>query len=133
MELGVLMPLTPADAQTALREAVDHTPLGKRWIDRERLAEAIQGMIDAKAIGGQHVTVTASDTIDTGLATVGSATVSFEDDPVAGAYLVTCQIGDQAGAPPAGSIIIKTWYVDGIDPTAAPTFGKKVNWIAVAS
>ena len=46
------------------------------------------------------------------------------------------QIGDQAGAPAAGSIIIKTWQnTGGADPTpaAATTFGKKVNWIAIGT
>jgi len=50
--------------------------------------------------------------------------------------MVTAQIGDQAGTPAAGSIIIKSWQnTGGTDPTpaAASTFGKKVNWIAIGT
>lgn len=86
-----------------------------------------------KIVGGQLTTVTAADTVVTGLATVTSVVVSFEDDPADANMFVSAQVGNQAGAPAAGSIVIKTWKsADGIDPTpvAATVFGKKVNWIA---
>jgi len=93
-----------------------------------------------KIARGQHTTVAASDTVATGLATVVSVVVSFESDPVVDPMLVSAQVGDQAGAPVAGSIIIKTWQptdAAGADsdatPTAATTFSKKVNWIAVGT
>jgi hypothetical protein len=83
---------------------------------------------------GQQTTVAASDTVVTGLNTVLAVVASFEDDIGDDPEWVTAQIGNQAGAPAAGSIIIKTWKnTGGTDPTpvAATTFTKKVNWIAV--
>ena len=85
---------------------------------------------------GQATTVTAADTIVTGLSTVVAVVASLEDDPVDDPFMVSAQIGNQAGAPAAGSIIVKTWKnTGGTDPTpaAASTFGKKVNWIAVGT
>ena len=86
---------------------------------------------------GQHTTVAASDTVVTGLATVVAAIAVIETD-VDGVTLsqVTCQIGDQAGSPAAGSIIIKTWKATSVsNPTliATTVFSKKVNWIAIGT
>ncbi|MCC7423773.1 MAG: hypothetical protein IT428_26205 [Planctomycetaceae bacterium] len=86
-----------------------------------------------KVARGQHTTVAASDTVVTGLATVVAVVASLDSDPVDDPCLVTASIGDQAGSPAAGSILIKTWKnTGGTDPTpaAATTFSKKVNWIA---
>ena len=83
---------------------------------------------------GQHTTVAASDTVVTGLNKVVSAVASLDSDPTDNPFLATASIGDQAGAPASGSILIKTWQnTGGTDPTpaAASTFAKKVNWIAV--
>ncbi|MDI4231441.1 DUF2190 family protein [Bradyrhizobium sp. Arg237L] len=87
-----------------------------------------------RVVGGQLTTATASDTVVTGLSKVLSAVASFESDPGDDPMLVSAQIGDQAGAPVAGSIVVKTWKnTGGTDPTpvAATTFAKKVNWIAI--
>lgn len=89
-----------------------------------------------KIARGQHTTVDEDDTVVTGLATVVSAVASLESDPVAGAQSVTCVIGNQAGAPAAGSIQIKSWKATAAGDTAlipATTFSKKVNWIAVGT
>lgn len=86
--------------------------------------------------GGQHTTVTASDTIVTGLKNVTSVVASYDTDPADANMFVSASIGDQAGAPAAGSILIKTWKTaDGTDPTpvAATAFSKKVNWIAIGN
>jgi len=85
---------------------------------------------------GQVTTVTAADTVVTGLSTVVAVVASMEDDPTDGFFMVSAQIGNQAGAPAAGSIIIKSWQnTTGSDPTpaAAASFGKKVNWIAIGT
>lgn len=82
---------------------------------------------------GQHTTVAASDTVATGLTAVLGAIASMESDPGDDPFMCSAAIGDQAGAPAAGSILIKTWKnTGGTDPTplAAGTFTKKVNWIA---
>lgn len=85
-----------------------------------------------KVTGGLHTSVAASDTVVTGLATVTSCVVSFATDPADANLLASCTVGDQAGTPAAGSILVKTWKSDGTDPTptAATTFSKAVNWIA---
>lgn len=88
-----------------------------------------------KIARGQHTTVAASDTVVTGLATVVSVVVQLDDDPVDGAMHVTGSLGDQAGTPAAGSILIKSWKSTDGDATliAGTTFTKKVNWIAVGT
>lgn len=85
---------------------------------------------------GQSATVTASDTIVTGLNTLVSVVASFDDNIGDNPEWVTASIGDQAGTPAAGSFLLKTWQnTSGSDPTpvAASTFNKKVNWIAVGT
>lgn len=86
-----------------------------------------------RVVGGQHTTVTATDTVVTGLSQVVAAVVSYDTDPADANTYVSATIGDQAGAPAAGSIVVKSWKQSGSDPTpiAADAFGKVVNWIAV--
>jgi hypothetical protein len=81
---------------------------------------------------GQHTTVAASDTIVTGLKTVVAVVATLDANPGDNPLLVSASVGDQAGAPAAGSFYLKTWKTDGTDPTpvAATTFSKKVNWVA---
>lgn len=94
------------------------------------------GVVTVKRTGtvsGQAVTVAASDTIATGLGTVVGVVATLNDAPVAGCQFVTADVGDQAGAPAAGSFLLKTWKDTAAGDTAkiaATTFGKKVNWIA---
>jgi len=95
-----------------------------------------QAGVALKFARGQLTTVTATDTVVTGLATVVAVVASLESDPTDNPFMASAQIGDQAGAPAAGSIIIKTWQnTAGTDPTpaAATTFGKKVNWLAIGT
>jgi hypothetical protein len=83
---------------------------------------------------GQATTVTASDTIATGLRQVVAAHAVLDDAPVAGCQNAQASIGDQAGTPAAGSILLKTWKATATADTAqiaATTFSKKVNWIAI--
>jgi predicted RecA/RadA family phage recombinase len=81
---------------------------------------------------GQLTTASATDTVVTGLSTVVGAVATYDTDPADPNTYVSATIGDQAGSPAAGSIIIKTWKQSGTDPTpvAADAFSKKVNWIA---
>jgi hypothetical protein len=86
---------------------------------------------------GQHTTVAAADTVVTGLSRVIQVVATLQDDPIDAIAWVTATIGDQAGTPAAGSVIIKGWKpttggASG-NPTqvAATTFGKKVNWCAI--
>lgn len=76
---------------------------------------------------GQFTTVTAVDTVVTGLRNVTAVMASLDSDPLTTIGVVSASIGDQAGAPAAGSILIKGW--SDVD-VAAGVFGKKVNWVA---
>lgn len=89
-----------------------------------------------KIARGRHTTVAASDTVDSGLATVVAVVATLESDPVDDPFMVSASIGDQAGAPAAGSFYLKSWKnTGGTDPTpaAATTFSKVVNWIAIGT
>ena len=82
---------------------------------------------------GQATTASASDTVVTGLSTVAAVVCQMDDSPTTDPEISTCSIGDQAGSPAAGSILLKTWKTLGGTPAAATTFSKKVNWIAIGS
>lgn len=86
-----------------------------------------------KIARGQATTASASDTVVTGLATVVSVTCTLEDSPTTDPEAATCVLGDQAGTPAAGSILVKTWKTFGGTPAAATTFTKKVNWVAIGT
>lgn len=92
-----------------------------------------------KVARGQTTTGSASDTVVTGLATVVAVVASLEDNPVVGCSFASAAIGDQAGTPAAGSILVKTWKPTTAgaggnpDLVAASTFSKKVNWIAIGT
>lgn len=89
-----------------------------------------------KVARGQHTTVDEDDTVATGLATVVSVVATLESDPAAECQFVTAVLGNQAGAPAAGSVQIKTWKSTAAGDTAqvpATTFSKKVNWIAIGT
>jgi hypothetical protein len=104
-------------------------------VDRTaQLSSALAGTSAGKKfVAGQMTTATATDTVVTGLATVVACGATLDADPGDDPMLVSATIGDQAGAPAAGSIIVKTWKnTGGTDPTplAATTFTKKINWWA---
>jgi len=97
------------------------------------LTQGVAG--DYKIARGQATTVDEDDTVVSGLTTIVAVVATLNDDPVDGCQFVTASIGNQAGAPAAGSFLLKTWKcVDG-DATlvAATTFSKKVNWIAIGT
>lgn len=85
---------------------------------------------------GQLTTASAVDTVVTGLSRVFQVVATLESDPIDTASLASASIGDQAGTPALGSVLIKTWKptTGGAagNPTlvAATAFSKKVNWIA---
>lgn len=86
-----------------------------------------------KMVAGQATTVTAADTIVTGLGKVLGVVVSYDTDPADANTFVSGTVGDQAGAPAAGSFILKSWKSNDaadVTPVAATAFAKKVNWIA---
>jgi hypothetical protein len=76
---------------------------------------------------GVATTVTATDTIVTGLPTCSVVVVSLQDDPIANVAYATAVPLTGANA---GSFTLKTWNSTLV--AAATTFGKKVNWKAFA-
>lgn len=112
--------------------------VGAEFLGFAQTAAVAGGIVEVlnralRMVEGQKTTVTASDTIVTGLAQVLTVVASFDSDPVDNPEFVSASIGDQAGTPAAGSILLKTWQNTGGNdptPTAATTFGKKVNWVA---
>lgn len=106
------------------------------WIaagTNDTTGQVLLGGPEQKIAFGTHTTVTATDTIVTGLALVESVVACFATDPADPNTYVSATKGDQAGTPDAGSFILKTWKQSGSDPTpiAADAFSKVVNWIAV--
>lgn len=78
---------------------------------------------------GDWTTVTASDTVPTGLTDVFFVTATLKSDPVAGAQFVTA-----APSATPGSITIKTWKSTATADTAqiaATTFSRVVTWVAI--
>lgn len=75
----------------------------------------------------------ASEDIVTGLTTVVGFTVSMVGDPSLTHMFSSATAGDQAGAPAAGSLRIKSWKPTGtgdVSPIAATSPFGSVSWIA---
>jgi hypothetical protein len=96
------------------------------------------GVITVGAIGGKkiargvHQQAAATDTVATGLATVVAVVVSYRDTPTAKQNFVTASIGNQSGAPVAGSFLqstFKSTFAAADDFTDNISF----NWIAVGT
>lgn len=89
------------------------------------------GGTGVKIVGGV-ASVTGTGTVVTGLATVIAVDATLQDDAALTGNIVTATIGDQAGTPAAGSVILKVWKPTGAadcTPIAA-TAAKSVNWLA---
>lgn len=90
-------------------------------------------------VTGLHTQVAAADTIVTGLATVAACGASFNSDPTVKQQWVSATIGDQAGTPAAGSIIVKSWKAtnntNDTTPTAATDLSEnlKMGWWAIGT
>lgn len=90
-----------------------------------------------KVAHGVHTMLSAADTVVTGLTTVEAVFAVMESDPILTFDRVTASIGNQAGAPAAGSVYVKGWMPTDntlTTPAAATGFaGIKVNWLAVGT
>lgn len=91
-----------------------------------------------KIARGEHTQVAASDTVVTGLTTVVAVIVTPRAPTVKQLWF-GASIGDQAGTPAAGSILITSYKptnnTNDSTPTAATDFTDniKVSWIAVGT
>jgi len=91
-----------------------------------------------KIARGVHQQAAAVDTVVTGLTTVVAVVASWRDTPTLKQMFVTASIGDQAGAPAAGSILISTFKPtanNNVTPTAATDFTDNLstNWVAIGT
>jgi hypothetical protein len=103
----------------------------------------IEGLVGGVGAGykiarGVHTQVAASDTVVTGLATVVAVIVGFGGAPTVNQLFCAGSIGDQAGTPAAGSILIITYKptaVNDVTPIAATDFSDnvKVAWVAIGT
>lgn len=113
----------------------------------EKLGNTTQAELEGAVIGvgngykvarGRHTQVAASDTVVTGLATVVAVIASFDSAPTVKQLFCAAQIGNQSGAPAAGSILIKTYKptaVNDVTPTAATDFSENlvIAWVAIGT
>lgn len=91
-----------------------------------------------KVARGVHTQVAASDTVVTGLATVIACVVSFQSAPTVKQLFCAADVGDQSGAPAAGSVLITTQKptaTGNVTPTAATDFSEnlKLAWVAIGT
>lgn len=89
-----------------------------------------------KIARGTITPTTASDTVVTGLATVVAAVASLKGAPTLTHMFVAADIGNQSGAPAAGSILIKSYKPTAAadcTPIAATTPWGAVDWIAIGT
>lgn len=96
----------------------------------------IVGVANGYKLARGVAAVTGTATVVTGLTTVVAVTATPASDPDGVALAaVSATIGNQAGAPAAGSVILKTWKVTatGDATLIAATAAKNVNWIAIGT
>jgi len=97
----------------------------------------VQGVAAGYKIARGTITpVSESDTVVTGLATVVAAVASLKGAPTLTCMFVAADIGNQAGAPAAGSIYIKTYKptaTTDVTPTSSTTPWSAIDWIAIGT
>ena len=105
------------------------------------LAAAVAAPVAGVAAGykvarGTVTPTSASHTVVTGLTTVVAVVVSFKGAPSLTHMDVAGNIGDQAGTPAAGSILItstKPTATGNVTPIDATTPWSAIDWIAVGT
>lgn len=101
------------------------------------LALILAGLAAGYKIARGIVTpTTASHTVATGLATVVAAVAVLQGPPTLTHMFTQADVGDQAGSPAAGSILIVSQKPTGaadVTPVASTTPWGEVAWIAVGT
>jgi len=100
------------------------------------LDTGVGGVANGYKIARGVSSVTGTLTVVTGLTTVVAVTATPQTDPDGVTLaMVSATIGDQAGTPAAGSVILKTWKVTatGDATLIAATAAKSVNWVAIGT
>lgn len=97
---------------------------------------AVAGVAAGYKVARGVANITGSGTVVTGLATVVSVQATMvEDSSLTNGTTVTATIGNQAGTPPAGSVILKVWKpTSSVDATPIPgAAAVNLNWLAVGT
>lgn len=100
------------------------------------VADALTGVASGYKVARGVAAVTGTATVVTGLATVVAVAVTAQDDLDGDTLMgVSATIGDQAGTPAAGSVILKAWKSngDGDATMVAADAAKNLNWIAIGT
>lgn len=96
-------------------------------------ALAIAGTAAGKKIAAGVASVTGTGTVVTGLATVTAVFATVQSDfSLTNGIGCSATVGDQAGTPAAGSVILKVWKPTGsgdVTPIASAA-AVSVNWLA---
>lgn len=121
IESGGALKLAGTDKTAALAAAV---------------AAPVAGVAAGYKVARGVAAITGSGTVVTGLTTVVAVVATAQDDLDGDALAgVSATIGDQAGTPAAGSVILKCWKnnADGDATMVAASAAKNVNWIAIGT
>lgn len=134
---GALIFATMGQGGTLVQEIYQVTSVGTASTDVVVAPLAsVRGAAGGYKLARGVATITGSGTVVTGLATVVSIVATLAADAsLTNGIAVTASIGDQAGAPAAGSVNIKVWKSTGsgdVTPIAS-TAAVGVNWIAVGT
>jgi hypothetical protein len=90
----------------------------------------------SRIASGTITPTTGTETVVTGLATVLRAVAGFQSAPTLTHMFVEADVGDQAGTPAAGSILIrskKPTAAANVTPIAATTPWSAIDWVAVGT
>jgi hypothetical protein len=97
---------------------------------------AVVGVATSYKLARGVSSITGSGTVVTGLATVVAVVATMQADAsLTNGTSVTATIGDQAGSPAAGSVILKVWKpTSSSDGTpVASAAAVSVNWVAIGT
>ncbi len=115
----------------------DGRPVQRVSIAGKTLTFRIRGQGLAQVVAGTVTPTTGANTIVTGIGRVLTGAVCSLKDAISLTHMhSTCDIGDQAGAPAAGSIIITHTKPNSnadVTPNPATTPWSDVDWIAYAA
>lgn len=105
-------------------------------VTTDALNALVQGVAADYKLARGVAAVTGTGTVVTGLTTVVAVIATPQSDPDGVALaMVSATIGNQAGAPAAGSVILKAWKVTAVDDATliAADAAQNINWIAVGT
>jgi predicted RecA/RadA family phage recombinase len=139
-----------ASAKNFTKTAAANTPIGIAFDDAGSSdttgqvdlspgagAEAsVAGVAEGYKLARGVASITGSGTVVTGLATVVAIVATMQADAsLSNGIEVTATIGDQAGTPAAGSVILKVWKptaANDVTPIASAA-AVSVNWVAIGT